>query len=616
MDTLRPGQFIGPTHEILEVIDTAGTTAVYRCRHFLRSGEQVVKVLSSDLCRVPAVREAFFAMAAASQRVTHAALIPMERLQLAGDHPALVLASLRGESLAERVARLPAPWTAPVALAVLAPVLEALVEVHAAGLVHGGVGPRSVFLQRADGAWVRPALLDLGVGGLWHALAAAGEPGTPQAEACRAPELRGASAAVPPHPAQDVFAAASLAWTLLSGGPPPLAAAGPLTLPGAGAELAPLAPLLAAALQPDPGSRPSMAELYTQLAATLAAVGGAPTEDPTAAPAGEPAPESPSQASPAVASPSQASPSLASPSLAWPTGVVEAAPAPVAEGSASVTPAIDGALPEWPTVAAVAGATELDLAGEPAPQAAVDADPEPPPTASRPTPRGSAPPPALPMSDESGGKGCGCALVAVLVGLGLVVIGLLGAAVWLVGQDLQGISDSDGAAGAVSADREDVGPASSATPVRFPGRDEGGDVPSTASRQPGDTNQESGSGGDANEEQDDAFPAPPPLPATADMEAYDLHRQVQARASEVDSCYRTALGEDPELRGLLDLELSVDGKGKTGGVRVRLRPSRSRGLERCVKRAVRKWRFERSGGGSKELSVPFVYGLRDVPEGL
>jgi len=118
----------------------------------------------------------------------------------------------------------------------------------------------------------------------------------------------------------------------------------------------------------------------------------------------------------------------------------------------------------------------------------------------------------------------------------------------------------------------------------------------------------------AAEQPDVDFPAPPPLPASADVEGYALHRQVQGRASQIDACYWATLEKEPGLRGILKLDLTVRETGRPTKVRVRLGPERNRALERCVTRTVRKWRFVRSTEGALKLSVPFVYGLSEPPE--
>jgi hypothetical protein len=113
----------------------------------------------------------------------------------------------------------PMPW--PAAAAVLAPVAEALAELHARGWVHGDVAPANVVV-RHDGTG---ALIDLGCAAPVGAARPTGTPGWV------APEV---AAGAPVTPAADVWSLAAVAVGAVTGAPPttgaPVGAEGDLAL--------------------------------------------------------------------------------------------------------------------------------------------------------------------------------------------------------------------------------------------------------------------------------------------------------------------------------------------------------------------------------------------------
>jgi hypothetical protein len=178
---------------------------------------------------------------------------------------ALVLDDVRGGSLAQLLGAR-GQLTAGETVTTVAPLFRALADLHAAGVVHGDLGPGNV-VYRADG---RPLIGDLGVAALLGSDAdpSAGpgtgcekEPGAGTGPGARAggfsaPELVGDAA---PSPASDIYAMAALGWFCLTGAAPaPAATRRSLT------SLRPDTPLrlvevLTACLATNPAARPSAA---------------------------------------------------------------------------------------------------------------------------------------------------------------------------------------------------------------------------------------------------------------------------------------------------------------------------------------------------------------------
>jgi len=180
---------------------------------------------------------------------------------------------VRGGDLEQLLAR-HGPLPDSYVRVVLDQVLEALVAVHAAGLVHRDVKPGNLLLEPTGTGrpWVR--LGDFGIA------VASGEPRLTRAfggvgtGGYMPPEQ---VAGAPPDPRQDVYAAGVVATQLLTGRPP-----------GGPAPDSPLGLLLASLTHPEPGRRPTTAAAALDLLRALGVPAGAPWQadpDPPDVPA-------------------------------------------------------------------------------------------------------------------------------------------------------------------------------------------------------------------------------------------------------------------------------------------------------------------------------------------
>jgi eukaryotic-like serine/threonine-protein kinase len=170
----------------------------------------------------------------------------------------LVTELVRGGSLQDLLAahrRLPESY----AVVLLDQLLQALVAVHAHGVVHGDVKPANILLEATGSGRPHLRLADFGV-----ATAAAGgvrfEPGTPVGTpGYLAPEQRRTGAV--PHPSQDVYASGVVGRRMLAG-------------PSA------VRTLLDSMTRTDPVLRPSAAHSLNRLRALPVGRGGAWPEIP------------------------------------------------------------------------------------------------------------------------------------------------------------------------------------------------------------------------------------------------------------------------------------------------------------------------------------------------
>jgi eukaryotic-like serine/threonine-protein kinase len=168
---------------------------------------------------------------------------------------------VRGGDLEQLLAR-HGPLPDSYVRVVLDQVLEALVAVHAAGLVHRDVKPGNLLLEPTGTGrpWVRLGDFGIAVG--------RGDP-----RLTRAPGGVGTGGYMPPEqvagaptdPRQDVYAAGVVATQLLTGGPP-----------GGPAPDTPLGLLLASFTDPHPGRRPGTAATALDRLRALGVPAGAP----------------------------------------------------------------------------------------------------------------------------------------------------------------------------------------------------------------------------------------------------------------------------------------------------------------------------------------------------
>ena len=212
---------------LLDEIGRGATGVVHRARDLrLRRYVAAKVVRGPDVARL-AVEQA--------HRVDHPHVLRTLGWAAEDDVALIATELVHGGSLRDRLAR-QGPLPGPEVALLLGQLLDALVAVHAAGLVHGDVKPANLLLCSGP----RPHLLlaDFGVAARAGVPAAlAGTPSFLPAERL---------AGEPPHPSQDVYAAGLVARRAL---------AGP----------APLLTLCDSMTRTDPGRRPSAADALRRL---------------------------------------------------------------------------------------------------------------------------------------------------------------------------------------------------------------------------------------------------------------------------------------------------------------------------------------------------------------
>ncbi|MCC7104742.1 MAG: protein kinase [Chloroflexi bacterium] len=205
---------LGP-YRLVQPAGEGGMAEVWRAWDARLERDVAIKLLSHRFASEPGYLERFRREARAISRLDHPNILPVWDF---GEHDGLtymVSPFIGGGTLAQRLGR---PWPLDQAVAVLRLLADALDYAHSQGIVHRDVKPSNV-LFRSDG---RPVLGDFGIARALEgtsALTSAGlVVGTPR---YMAPEQAEGELA---GPASDLYALGVVAYELLTGRPPFVAA--------------------------------------------------------------------------------------------------------------------------------------------------------------------------------------------------------------------------------------------------------------------------------------------------------------------------------------------------------------------------------------------------------
>ncbi|MBN2193661.1 MAG: serine/threonine protein kinase [Polyangiaceae bacterium] len=164
MAPVEPGYILSKKYRLVRRLGAGGMGEVWEAHHERTHGEVAIKILLHSLAGNAEARLRFVREARATSHIHHPAIIRVFDAATAPDgRPYLVMELLRGESLAERLAR--ERRMSPVeACAMFAEVARALAAAHACGICHRDLSTANVFLVKtSDGGPPRPKILDFGV---------------------------------------------------------------------------------------------------------------------------------------------------------------------------------------------------------------------------------------------------------------------------------------------------------------------------------------------------------------------------------------------------------------------------------------------------------------------
>jgi serine/threonine protein kinase len=280
------GQVVGGRYEIQGLLTPQAVGELYRALQ--KDANQAVLLLTLGPTLLPdeAARQQFVKKVGLARGLRAPNLIPLLEVRAEGDVVVLAAQWVAADTLRDRLDRrhkeMPGQKGLPAseAIAVLAPIAQAVLQLHGEGEVLGDLRPETVFIT-VDGI----KLFNHGVG---MAL--------PREKFIKAFERSGDITSVAPETQEgrtvgtraDVFSLAAIAWELFFGEPPPYV--------GSPHDDTPVGEVLRRSLDPEPRERPLNVEVFLRelqeavakpVPAPKPAEPAAPAESPAANPFGE-----------------------------------------------------------------------------------------------------------------------------------------------------------------------------------------------------------------------------------------------------------------------------------------------------------------------------------------
>ncbi len=164
-DGLAPGDRVGP-YVVLAKLAEGGMGAVFDALHLGLERRVAIKTLHARVRGSAVARERFMREGRAAARVRHPHVIEVFDVGLRDDDtPYLVMERLEGEDLAALLQR-EGPIEVERAVELALPVIAAVCEAHARGVVHRDLKPENVFVALGPLGEPHPKVLDFGVAAL------------------------------------------------------------------------------------------------------------------------------------------------------------------------------------------------------------------------------------------------------------------------------------------------------------------------------------------------------------------------------------------------------------------------------------------------------------------
>ncbi|UJR79576.1 Serine/threonine protein kinase [Sandaracinus amylolyticus] len=214
----RVGTRLAGKYDLTAILGRGGMGTVYAGVHAWTGRKVAVKLLKPALAEDPNVVRRFLREARAAAALRHPHVVDVLDMGQEDDGAVyLVLELLDGESLGGLLRRRKR-MTPEELLPIVLPVADALVDVHAKGLVHRDLKPDNVFVARGRGDRQVPKLLDFGIAKILEDTS--GTPGTRTGAIVGTPHYMSpeqASGSGEIGPASDVWSFGVLLFECLSG---------------------------------------------------------------------------------------------------------------------------------------------------------------------------------------------------------------------------------------------------------------------------------------------------------------------------------------------------------------------------------------------------------------
>jgi hypothetical protein len=93
------------------------------------------------------------------------------------------------------------------------------------------------------------------------------------------------------------------------------------------------------------------------------------------------------------------------------------------------------------------------------------------------------------------------------------------------------------------------------------------------------------------------------------LSAEQINRVVRANQAAIRYCYENEVQRQPNLRGRIEIQWRINLQGAVTMARVDSSGMHSAGVEGCMVRQIRRWRFPEPDGGEVVVTYPFIFGV-------
>ncbi|MCY1061778.1 serine/threonine-protein kinase [Nannocystis sp. SCPEA4] len=222
------GRLLSGKFRLVSELGRGGMGAVWRAKNVHVDRDVALKLILPEVSKNPEIVARFQNEARVAARIGHPGICDILDLETSSLGPVIVMELLRGENLAERIAR-EGKLAPPVAIALIREALHALDAAHRAGIIHRDLKPENLFIHQPDSGPAVLKLMDFGISKFIDrsgALTASGVlMGTPE---YMAPEQ--INGAVYADARTDIWAIGAVLYKALTGSDPFTGEAVPATL--------------------------------------------------------------------------------------------------------------------------------------------------------------------------------------------------------------------------------------------------------------------------------------------------------------------------------------------------------------------------------------------------
>ncbi|MCA9607576.1 MAG: serine/threonine protein kinase [Myxococcales bacterium] len=158
---LPPGKRISGKYRIDRLLGRGGMGYVYAAENERLKKAVALKVLDPEVAGDPDRAERFMREAMAASQAKHPGVVEVYDADVDGELLWIAMELLEGESLEDRLRREPVSMADAVQIAM--DVVDALIAVHAVGVIHRDLKPGNVYLETLPGGRERVKILDFGI---------------------------------------------------------------------------------------------------------------------------------------------------------------------------------------------------------------------------------------------------------------------------------------------------------------------------------------------------------------------------------------------------------------------------------------------------------------------